>query len=219
MELVVEKGTGRVLGVQGVSNAGDGLVGRVNTVAGLLEYGISAGEIGNLEIAYAPQYSAAMDIVNTLGNSAENVVFGRARVMGPVEFEALWPEMGKNGWIVLDTRFKHEAEPFVKKYPDRWKHIPTTELLARKHEVPTDKKLVVLCKTGERSYDSHVILNTMGIQESRNLEGGLMYLMQCGLISTDLTEMIEDETPAADSLSPSPENENENAWPVAAGRK
>lgn len=219
LELVVEKGTGRVLGIQGIADAGDGLVGRVNSVASLLEYRPSASEIGNLEIAYAPQYSAAMDVVNTLGNCAENILFGRARVMDPVEFERLWPEMGKNGWIVLDTRFEHEAEPFLKKYPDRWKHISTTELLARKDEVPRDKKLVVLCKTGERSYDSHAILNDTNIEENRNLQGGLMYLMQCGLVSTDLTEVNEDEILKQDSQSLGVEDEKEDLWPIAMRRE
>ncbi|AFM27792.1 FAD-dependent oxidoreductase [Desulfomonile tiedjei] len=210
LELVVEKTSGRVLGIQGISDAGDGLVGRVNTIAALLEYGPSASEVGNLEIAYAPQFSAAMDVVNTLGNSAENVLFGRGRTMDPIEFKSLWPEMGKNGWIVLDTRFTHEAEPFVKRYPDRWKHISTTELLARKHEVPRDKKLIVLCKTGERSYDSHVILNDMDLEDNRNLQGGLMYLMQCGMISPDLTEVIEHEMLVQNSESLGPEDEKED---------
>lgn len=193
MELVVEKGTGRVLGIQGISDSGDGLVGRINTVAALLEHGVTANEIGNLEIAYAPQFSAAMDVLNTLGNCAENVLKGRGRFIDPVEFKSLWPEMGRNGWIILDTRFTHEAEPFVKKYPDIWKHISTTELFARRDEVPTDKKLILLCKTGERSYDSHIVLNNMDIQENRNLQGGLMYLMRCGLISPDLQEVIENK--------------------------
>jgi NADPH-dependent 2,4-dienoyl-CoA reductase/sulfur reductase-like enzyme/rhodanese-related sulfurtransferase len=193
LELVVERGTGKVLGIQGIAESGDGLVGRVNTVAALLEHGVTASDIGNLEIAYAPQFSAAMDVVNTLGNSAENVLIGKARMMDALEFQALWPEMAKKGWLVLDTRFPHEAAPFVEKYPDIWKNLSLTQLLEKKSEVPKDKKLVVVCKTGERSHDALVILNDMGIEEARNLQGGLMYLTRCGLISSDLKEVIENE--------------------------
>lgn len=198
LELVVEKGTGRVLGIQGIAESGDGLVGRVNTVAGLLHKGLTASELGNLEIAYAPQYAAATDVLNTLGNAAENIVHGRCHVMDPSEFKALWPEMCKNGWMVLDTRFAHEAEPLLKKYPDRWKHVSATELLVRKDEIPRDKKLVVLCKTGERSYDAHAILNGLEGVENRNLQGGLMYLMQCGMLSADLNEVLVDGLPGQD---------------------
>lgn len=192
LELVVEKGTGKVLGIQGIADAEDGLLGRVDTVAALLEYGPTASDIGNLEIVYEPGYSAAMDVVNTLGNSAENVVLERCRLMDPIEFKSLWPEMGKNGWMVLDTRFAHEAKPFVEKYPEFWKNISVTELWVKKDEVPRNKKLIIVCKTGERSYYAQAILNHMDIEETRNLEGGLVYLMRCGLISPDLQKVMED---------------------------
>jgi rhodanese-related sulfurtransferase len=190
LELVMEKGTGRVLGIQGIGDSGDGLVGRINTVAAILESAPTVTDIGNLEIAYSPEFSAAMDIVNTLGNAAENILLGVGQVMDPDEFENVWQNMDTNDWIVLDTRYDQEAEALVNKYPERWKGISLTELLARKDEVPKDKKIVVFCKTGERSYDSHVILNHMGIEESRNLQGGLLYLQRCGLVSED-NEVLE----------------------------
>ena len=182
LELVVERGTGRVLGIQGMGDSGDGLVGRVNTVAALLENKPTASEIGNLEIAYSPQFSAAMDIVNTLGNAAENVIFGRARVIDATELEKLWPDMAAKNWLVLDTRYPVEAEKLLSSYPERWQNISVTELLEKRDEVPRDKNLIVVCKTGERSYDAQVILKSMGLRENYNLQGGLLYLQRLGII-------------------------------------
>jgi NADPH-dependent 2,4-dienoyl-CoA reductase/sulfur reductase-like enzyme/rhodanese-related sulfurtransferase len=192
LDLVVEKGTQRVLGIQGMGDSGDGLVGRVNTVAALLETRPTASEIGNLEIAYAPQFSGAMDIVNTLGNAAENVLLGQGYVMSSDEFKELWQDMNKNNCVVLDTRYSSEAEPFVNRYPEIWKNISLTDLLARKDDVPRDKKLVVLCKTGERSYDTHVVLNHMGIKDNYNLQGGVLYLQRLGLVTEDAEVTVGD---------------------------
>jgi NADPH-dependent 2,4-dienoyl-CoA reductase/sulfur reductase-like enzyme/rhodanese-related sulfurtransferase len=185
LELVVENETGRVLGMQGMGDSGDGLVGRVNTVAALLESKPTATDIGNLEIAYAPQFSGAMDIVNTLGNAAENVISGRSRVIDPDELAKLWPDMVSKKWLVLDTRYPQEVKPIVSNYPERWQSISLTELLKRRDEVPRDKNLIVVCKTGERSYDALIILNHMGLQENYNLQGGLLYLQRMGMISDD----------------------------------
>jgi len=185
LELVVEKGTGRVLGIQGFGDSGDGLVGRVNTVAAILPNRPTATDIGNLNIAYAPPFSGAMDIVNTLGNVAENLLFGRGEVMHPRDFLSIWRRRGKSDWVILDTRYSHEAETFSQKYGDIWKSISLTELMDRKAEIPKDKRFLVLCKTGERSYDSQVFLNHLGVRESYNLQGGIAYLQKCGIIQDD----------------------------------
>ena len=56
LELVVEKRTGQVLGIQGLGNKGDGVVGRINAVAPILKYKPSTKDISNLELAYSPPF-------------------------------------------------------------------------------------------------------------------------------------------------------------------
>jgi rhodanese-related sulfurtransferase len=182
LDLVVEKITGRVLGIQGMGDSGDGLVGRINTVGALLESKPTVSDIGNLEIAYSPEFSGAMDIVNTLGNYAENVISGRGATITAAEFRKILHDKDNTEWIVMDSRYSQEAEPYVQKNPEIWKNISVTEILARKDEVPRNKKLIILCKTGERSYDHQVIVNQLGI-ENYNLQGGLVPLWRLGVIS------------------------------------
>jgi NADPH-dependent 2,4-dienoyl-CoA reductase/sulfur reductase-like enzyme/rhodanese-related sulfurtransferase len=181
LELVVERNTGRVLGIQGVGPMGDGTVGRINAVASILKYNPTAEDIGNLELAYSPPFSAAMDILNALGNTAENTLAGKNRILDVDEFDTLWKQRDKGDVVFLDCRGWGNAEPFVNKYPDHWKSIPQDELRARMAEVPKDKKLVLICNTGVRSYEAQVTLDEMDITNTCNLQGGVACLKKWGL--------------------------------------
>jgi NADPH-dependent 2,4-dienoyl-CoA reductase/sulfur reductase-like enzyme/rhodanese-related sulfurtransferase len=181
LELVVEKASGRVLGIQGVGPMGEGTVGRINAVASILKYKPTAEDIGNLELAYSPPFSAAMDILNALGNTAENILAGKNRVVDVNEFDELWKQKERGDVVFLDCRGWGNAEPFVTKYPNHWKSLPQDELRARMAEVPRDKKLVLICNTGVRSYEAQVILDEMGITDSCNLQGGVACLKKWGL--------------------------------------
>ncbi len=181
LEMVVEKGTGRVLGIQGVGSMGDGTVGRINAVAAILKYNPTTEDVSNLELAYSPPFSAAMDILNALGNTAENILAGKNRVVDVDEFDELWRQRDAGDVVFLDCRGWGNAEPFVKKYPDHWKSIPQDELLTRMREVPRDKKLVLICNTGVRSYEAQVTLDQMGIRNTCNLQGGVACLKKWGL--------------------------------------
>ena len=181
LELVVEKGSGRVLGIQGVGPMGEGTVGRINAVASILKYKPTAEDIGNLELAYSPPFSAAMDILNALGNTAENILAGKNRVVDVDEFDELWKQRENGDVVFLDCRGWGNAEPFVNKYPRHWKSLPQDELRARMAEVPRDKKLVLICNTGVRSYEAQVTLDEMGIKDSCNLQGGVACLKKWGL--------------------------------------
>jgi NADPH-dependent 2,4-dienoyl-CoA reductase/sulfur reductase-like enzyme/rhodanese-related sulfurtransferase len=181
LELVVEKPSGRVLGIQGVGPMGEGTVGRINAVASILKYKPTVEDIGNLELAYSPPFSAAMDILNALGNTAENILAGKNRVVDVDEFDELWKQRESGDVVFLDCRGWGNAEPFVNKYPQHWKSLPQDELRARMAEVPRDKKLVLICNTGVRSYEAQVTLDEMGIKDSCNLQGGVACLKKWGL--------------------------------------
>ena len=181
LELVVEKTSGRVLGIQGVGPMDQGTVGRINAVASILKYKPTVEDISNLELAYSPPFSAAMDILNALGNTAENILAGKNRVVDVDEFDELWNQRESGDVVFLDCRGWGNAEPFVNKYPQHWQSIPQDELRARMAEVPRDKKLVLICNTGVRSYEAQVTLDEMGITDSCNLQGGVACLKKWGL--------------------------------------
>ena len=53
--------------------------------------------------------------------------------------------------------------------------------MARSSEVPKDKKIVLICNTGVRSYEALVTLDHMGIKNGYNLQGGVAALKKWGL--------------------------------------
>ena len=181
LELVVDKSTGRVLGIQGLGNAGDGMVGRINAVAAILKSKPTVSDISNLELPYSPPFSSAMDILNALGNTAENILTGKNRIIDPDQFVDWWQKREDGRTVFLDCRGWGNAEPFANKYPDHWKSIPQDELRDRLEEVPKDKKLVLICNTGVRSYEAQVTLDQMGMKNTYNLQGGVVALKKWGL--------------------------------------
>jgi NADPH-dependent 2,4-dienoyl-CoA reductase/sulfur reductase-like enzyme/rhodanese-related sulfurtransferase len=181
LELVVAEGTGQVLGIQGLGNTGDGVIARINAVAPILKNKPFVNDISNLELTYSPPFSAAMDILNALGNTAENILAGKSKVLDPDQFWDWWLEREDGQTLFLDCRGWGNAAPFVKKYPDHWKSIPQDELRDRLAEVPKDKKIVLICNTGVRSYEAQVTLDQMEMKNTYNLQGGVAALKKCGL--------------------------------------
>jgi len=181
LELVVEKGSGRVLGIQGFGNTGDGVMARINAVAGILKYKPTTADISNLELPYSPPFSSAMDILNALGNTAENILAGKNRALEAEQFVEWWQKREDGETFFLDCRDWGNAEPLVEKYPDNWKNIPQDELRVRIKEVPGDRRIALVCNTGVRSYEAQLILNQMGIEKTYNLQGGMAGLKKWGV--------------------------------------
>jgi len=181
LQLVVERGTRRVLGLQGLGSKGDGLAARLNPVAALLKHRLVLDEIGNLEIAYAPPFSAAMDILNAVANTAENILEEKNRPMDVDEFQDAFGCRDRGEFLFLDVRGPQNAQPYVERYPACWVNIPQEQLRDRVGEVPRDKKLILICNSGVRSYEAQVTLDSAGVRDTRNLQGGVAALKKWGI--------------------------------------
>jgi NADPH-dependent 2,4-dienoyl-CoA reductase/sulfur reductase-like enzyme/rhodanese-related sulfurtransferase len=180
LEIVVERPTGRVLGLQGACHNGDSLKDRVDAVAAILKYRPTLRDISNMELAYAPPFGSAMDVLNAAANVAENILVGRCAPIQPDDFAKLWENRAQENLLCIDTREWGNAEPYVNKYPEYWKNIPQGQIKDRLDEIPRDKKIVLLCNTGGRSYESQVILRHAGFMEPVNLQGGMGFIKQTG---------------------------------------
>lgn len=180
LELVVERKTRRVLGIQGLGGAGDAMVGRINSVAGLLAQKPTVMDISNLELAYSPPFTSAMDIVNALGNVADNVLSGRYRPIDEDEFKLLWARRKDGGMYFLDCRALADSKPFADRNPGMWHAIPQDELRERINEVPNDKRIVLVCNTGVRSYEAQLNLRELGRDDTLSVEGGMAALKKGG---------------------------------------
>jgi NADPH-dependent 2,4-dienoyl-CoA reductase/sulfur reductase-like enzyme/rhodanese-related sulfurtransferase len=181
LELVAERGSRRVLGVQGLSAMGDELVGKINTVAAMLPRKPTVSDISNVEVAYSPPFASAMDILNTLGNVADNILSGQNKGISVTEFAALWGKDDLGDTYIIDCRENLQGDPLLEKYPGRWHNIPQGQLRNRLDEVPRDKKLVLMCNTGARSYEALVTLAHMGFEQVVSVEGGMAAVKAAGI--------------------------------------
>ncbi len=181
LELVVERGSGRVLGMQGLAVMGDALVGRVDVVAALLPSGLSVETLSGLEMAYSPPFAAALDILNVLGNAAENILAGRNQGIHVDEFAQLWAGRNGHGPYVLDCRERANAEELMGRHPAHWRNIPQGELRERLDELPRDQGIVLVCNTGARSYEAFVTLAHAGFRDVVSVEGGMTAILAAGV--------------------------------------
>ncbi|MGB9499629.1 MAG: FAD-dependent oxidoreductase [Dissulfuribacterales bacterium] len=181
LELVVDQKTRRVLGIQGFGGECSGMFARVNAVASILQYHPGVEAISNLELAYSPPFASAMDIINALGNAAENFLDGRYTPISFDGFKKCWQNRNSDDYAYIDCRAYADARVFEEKYPGIWKSIPHNELLQRIDEVPKNKKLILICNTGIRSYEAQVNLAAKGFEDTVSVEAGVAALKQSGI--------------------------------------
>ncbi|MBW1991893.1 MAG: FAD-dependent oxidoreductase [Deltaproteobacteria bacterium] len=187
LTLVCDRRTRRLLGVQGLASNGDALVGRIDSIAALLQHGGTVVDLSNLEVAYAPPFAAAMDIVNALANTAENILDGYNQTAEVEDFRRDFLG-GAADVLCLDVRAPANARPFLERFGPRWLNIPQETLNDRLEEVPRDKDLLVVCNSGVRSYEALRQLQAAGITRAYNLQGGVAALKKSGAVSLDEPE-------------------------------
>jgi NADPH-dependent 2,4-dienoyl-CoA reductase/sulfur reductase-like enzyme/rhodanese-related sulfurtransferase len=181
LQLVVDRKSRRLLGAQGVCHNGDALVGRINSIAALLLHHGTIEDLSNLEMAYSPPFGTALDIVNTVANTAENIVEGYNESIGLKEFQHLFLE-AQDEVICLDVRGTANAAPFVAHFGERWLNIPQETLKNNFASVPRDKRIILICNAGMRSYEALRQLQAQGFDNAVGLQGGVAALKKAGLL-------------------------------------
>jgi len=181
LELVVDKATSRVLGIQGACADPDSLKARIDAVAAALQYSKPTVEdISNLEIAYAPPFASAMDVVNVVANVADNALAGRFTPVTADQFMDLWKKRSENHVFFIDSRPAAAGKAVQEKHPD-WHAMPLEEIAARISEVPKDRPVAIICNTGLRAYDSLLVLARNGVTNVVNSTGGMQAVIKMGL--------------------------------------
>lgn len=163
MKVLFEKETFRLLGAQIVGY--DGVDKRIDVLAAAIHAGMSALQLKDLDLAYAPPYSSAKDPVNMAGFMIENISRGYLKQFFWDELDTL-PTDGSA--LLLDTRTKEE---FDGGHIDGFLNIPVDELRERLRELETGKPVYVICQSGLRSYIACRILMQHGF-DCRNFSGG-----------------------------------------------
>lgn len=161
LKLVVDPATDEILGAQGVGEAG--VDKRIDVIATAMRGGLTASDLADLELAYAPQFGSAKDPVNMLGMIAENLATGTTRSLQ-------WHELAgalAGGAVLVDVRTAGENAAGA--IPGAL-NIPVDELRARHGEL-AGREVVVHCAVGQRGHTAARLLTQLGYT-AINLDGG-----------------------------------------------
>lgn len=169
LKVISHAQTGKLLGVQAVG-AGD-VAKRIDVAATALSYGAMTQDLAELDLAYAPPFSSAVDLLAHAANVIDNKAKGVALAISPVELKAKLD--AGDDFVMLDVRSPKEvaAMPFT---DARVVNIPLGMLRTRLAELPKDKEIVTFCKISVRGYEAQRILNGEGFDNVCFLDGGLM---------------------------------------------
>lgn len=163
LKLLFDPITGEILGAQGVGI--EGVDKRIDVIATAIRGGITAPELADLELAYAPPFGSAKDPVNMLGYIAENLSSGLLET-------AQWSQIDEfldKGFDLVDVR---TSEEFGRGSIPRSRNIPVDEIRNRISEL-TNKNILVNCQVGQRGHTATMLLKELGFN-AVNLDGGYL---------------------------------------------
>jgi len=159
MKIIFRNTDGRLLGAQAVGQ--DGVDKRIDAIAMAIQMGATVYDLEEAELCYAPQFGSAKSPVNFAGMVAADVLHGDMPL-------SHW-NSGESG-LLLDVR--HPAELALEQVPGAV-NIPLDQLRARLGELPRDREIRVICRSGQRAYYATRILVQNGFKAS-NLSGGML---------------------------------------------
>jgi len=159
MKVMFRKSDGRLLGAQALGE--DGVDKRISALAMAIQMGARIYDLEEAELCYAPQFGSAKDPVNFAGMVAADVLRGDMPI-------SHWDSAGTG--FLLDVR--EPAELAVEHAPGAV-NIPLGQLRARLGELPRDREIIVICRSGQRAYYATRILLQNGFK-ARDLSGGML---------------------------------------------
>jgi len=159
MKVLFRKSDGRVLGAQALGE--DGVDKRISAIAMAIQMKATVYDLEEAELCYAPQFGGAKDPVNYAGMVAADVL----RDDMPIRH---WD--GVDNALLLDVRMP--AELAVESVPGAV-NIPLPQLRARLGELPRNREILLICRSGGRAYYATRILLQNGFK-ARNLSGGML---------------------------------------------
>ncbi len=167
LKLVAEKASRRLIGIQGV---GEGeVIKRVDVAVTAMTAGLTIDQVANLDLAYAPPYSEALDVIihaaNTLRNKLDGLLEGTTSLELHERMEA-----GED-ITLIDVRTPEEHEEGA--IPGSTL-IPLGSLRERTDEVPREGSVVLYCHTSLRAWEACTILGSRGYGNLQILDGGIL---------------------------------------------
>lgn len=161
IKVLFRKSNGRLLGAQALGT--DGVDKRIDVFATMIQLGATIYDLEEAELCYAPQFGSAKDPVNFAGMIAADILRGDLPLTH-------WHD-AKEGFI-LDVRDPLEL---MLEHFDGAVNIPLNQLRGRLDELPRDREINVMCRSGQRAYYATRILMQNGFRV-KNISGGMLSL-------------------------------------------
>ena len=170
MKIIFRKSNGRLLGAQALGE--DAVDKRISVLAAMLQMGATIYDLEEAELCYAPPFGSAKDPVNFAGMVAADVLRG---------------DMPLSHWDSASTGFlldvREPTELAVENVPGAL-NIPLGQLRSRLNELPRDREINVICRSGQRAYTATRILLQKGFKV-KNVSGGMLSFAHNYLFDTN----------------------------------
>ena len=161
LKFIFRKSNGKVLGAQALGEDGPAVDKRISALAMAIQMGATIYDLEEAELCYSPQFGSAKDAVNFSGMVAADVLRG---------------DMPLSHWEAVDNAFlldvREPVELAVETVPGAL-NIPLGQLRARLGELPRDREIHVICRSGQRAYYATRVLLQKGFK-ARTLAGGML---------------------------------------------
>jgi len=166
LKLIAEKANRRLIGIQGV---GPGeIIKRIDVAVTAMTGRMTVDDVAHLDLAYAPPYSEAMDILIVGANVLRNKMDGLFQGVQSTDVQAL--QQAGADFMLLDVRSPDEYAAGT--IPGSTL-IPLGAVRSRAGEIPRDKRVIAYCKTSLRAWEAVRILAGLGYANVEVLEGGV----------------------------------------------
>lgn len=159
LKVIFNKETGMIYGAQAIGK--NGVDKRIDVLATAIKNRMSITELQELELTYAPPFGTAKDIVNLVGYVSENIIDGVTKTIQVKELS------NYSDAVIIDVRSAKEAALGM---IDNAINVPIESLREYSINIPKDKKVILYCQSGTRSYNGERVLRQLGY-DVYNLDG------------------------------------------------
>jgi NADPH-dependent 2,4-dienoyl-CoA reductase/sulfur reductase-like enzyme/rhodanese-related sulfurtransferase len=167
LKMIADKKSRKLLGVQatGMGEADK----RIDAAAVAITAGMTVDQVANLDLCYAPPFAPAMDNLLVAANVMRNKMDGRFKGITPVDVKAKLDKGEK--FTMLDVRSPAEVEMMR---IEGSTFIPLGKVRSSLNQLDKNGEIVVFCKISLRGYEAALILQNVGFNNVKVMDGGIL---------------------------------------------
>ncbi len=156
--------------IVGCQVAGFGAVDkRLDVAVSAIQMGATVDDLANFDLAYAPPFSTAIDLIIASANMIRNKLSGLVNSISPVEFAKMLQSDDKFTVIDIRTEKEFKARSVL---DERVINIPLSEIREKVNDIPDSA--ILICQVGTRSYEAARFLMQKG-KNVKVVDGGYAF--------------------------------------------